>query len=74
MIKPVIIYDKNKTSINIKKFIRKKIRCYPIKTSNLILVIGGDGFMLQSLKKLYNYKKPFYGNQFRISNTWFFDE
>jgi NAD+ kinase len=27
----------------------------------LILVIGGDGFMLQSLKKLYNYKKPFYG-------------
>ena len=39
----------------------KKIRCYPIKTSNLILVIGGDGFMLQSLKKLYNYKKPFYG-------------
>ena len=40
---------------------KKKIRCYPIKTSNLILVIGGDGFMLQSLKKLYIYKKPFYG-------------
>ena len=40
---------------------KKKIKCYPIKTSNLILVIGGDGFMLQSLKKLYNYKKPFYG-------------
>ena len=61
MIKPVIIYDRNKTSINIKKFIEKKIKCYPIKTSNLILVIGGDGFMLQSLKKLYNHKKPFYG-------------
>ena len=27
----------------------------------MILVIGGDGFMLQSLKKLYNHKKPFYG-------------
>jgi len=61
MIKPVIIYDKNKASVKIKNLIEKKIKCYPIKTSNLILVIGGDGFMLQSLKKLYNHKKPFYG-------------
>ena len=61
MIKPVIIYDNNKTSKDIKKFIEKKIRCYPIKKCNLILVIGGDGFMLQSLKKLYIHKKPFYG-------------
>ena len=24
-------------------------------------MLGGDGFMLQTLKKLYKYKKPFYG-------------
>ena len=61
MIKPVIIYDNNKTSKDIKKFIKKKIRCYPIKKCNLILVIGGDGFMLQTLKTNKNTKKQFYG-------------
>ena len=25
------------------------------------MVIGGDGFMLNSLKKYYKFKKPFYG-------------
>ncbi len=61
MIKPIIIYDKNKTSIKIKRSIEKKIKSYPIKKSNLIIVIGGDGFMLQSLKKLHHQKKSFYG-------------
>ena len=61
MIKPVLIFDKNKNSINIKKSIEKKIKFYSLKKSNLIIVIGGDGFMLQSLKKLYKQKKPFYG-------------
>ena len=32
-----------------------------LKKSNFIIVIGGDGFMLQTLKKFYKYKKPFYG-------------
>ena len=27
----------------------------------MIVVIGGDGFMLQTLRKLYKYNKPFYG-------------
>ena len=61
MIKPVLIFDKNKNSINIKRSIEKKIKFYSLKKSNLIIVIGGDGFMLQSLKKLYKQKKPFYG-------------
>ena len=29
--------------------------------SEIIVVIGGDGFMLQVLKKFYKFKKPFYG-------------
>ena len=61
MIKPSIISDKNKHSNKIKKSIEKKIKIYTVKKSNLIIVIGGDGFMLQVLKKLYKYKKPFYG-------------
>mgnify|MGYP001190960701 FL=1 len=61
MIKASIVFDKNFSSKNIKKLIEKKIKHYPIKKSNLIIVIGGDGFMLQTLKKMHNLKKNFYG-------------
>ena len=61
MIKPSIISDKNNTSIKIKKLIEKKIKIYSIKKSNLIIVIGGDGFMLETLKKNKDFKKCFYG-------------
>ncbi len=61
MIKPSIISDNNKRSIKIKLLLEKKIKFLPVKTSNFIIVIGGDGFMLQTLKKFYKYKKPFYG-------------
>ena len=61
MIKASIVFDKNLSSINIKKLIEKKIKNYPIRKSNLIIVIGGDGFMLQTLKKMHNLKKNFYG-------------
>ena len=56
-----ILEDKNSNSIKIKKILNKKIKNYPIKKSDLIIVIGGDGFMLNSLKKYYKLKKPFYG-------------
>ena len=56
-----ILFDKNKNSLKIFNLIKKSINILtPIKT-NLFIVIGGDGFMLQSIKKLYKYKKPFYG-------------
>ncbi len=61
MIKPSIISDKNKQSLKIKLFLEKKIKSYTLIKSNLIIVIGGDGFMLQTLKKYYKLKKPFYG-------------
>ena len=61
MIKPHILFDKNKLSINIKNFLKKKLGNYSIPKSNLVIVIGGDGFMLGSLKKYYKYKKKFYG-------------
>ena len=61
MIKPSIVHDNNSLSKKIKKLIAKKIKIYSVKKSNLVIVIGGDGFMLQTLKKLYKFKKAFYG-------------
>ena len=56
-----IINDKNKKSVSFKKKIEKIFPSTSVKKSNLIIIIGGDGFMLNSLKKNYKYKKPFYG-------------
>jgi len=56
-----LVYDKTKNSLKIKSFLIKKIITTTLKKSNVIIVLGGDGFMLQSLKKLYRFKKPFYG-------------
>ena len=61
MKKPHIIFDKNKKSLRIKSLLKKKIEAIQFKNSNLIIVIGGDGFMLQTLKKNKNSKKQFYG-------------
>ena len=61
MVHPFIIADKNKRSVSIKNLVLKKINSYSLQKSNLIIVIGGDGFMLEILKKFNKYKKPFYG-------------
>ena len=61
MSKPQIISDRNKKSSNIRKLLLKKINKYQFKQNNLVIVIGGDGFMLQTLKKNKNFKKRFYG-------------
>ena len=56
-----IISDKNKKSLKIKKNLTKKIIDSNFQKKNLIIVIGGDGFMLQTLKKIKDSKKYFYG-------------
>ena len=61
MSKIQIISDKNKKSLRLKKLITKKLSNSKIKLSNLIIVIGGDGFMLQTLKKNRRNNKFFYG-------------
>ena len=60
-IKAHIFFDKTKNSLKIKSFLEKKIQSISLTKSKLIIVIGGDGFMLQTLKKFYKLKKPFYG-------------
>ncbi len=61
MNKFIIISDKNKKSLKIKSFLVKKIRLNSLIRSNLVVVIGGDGFMLQTLKKNRGSNKEFYG-------------
>ena len=56
-----VISDKNQKSIKIKSIIKKKINQNKVKRSNITIVIGGDGFMLQTLKKYRKSKKFFYG-------------
>jgi NAD+ kinase len=61
MTKLQIISDKNTKSSKIKKLLVKKLKQEQFKKDNLIIVIGGDGFMLQTLKKNKNSNKQFYG-------------
>ena len=51
MKKTLIISDKNKKSLKIKRYFEKKIKLKQIKRANVVIVIGGDGFMLQTLKR-----------------------
>ena len=56
-----IISDKNLRSLKIKRSLLKVLKKREIKRLNIIIVIGGDGFMLQTLKRNKNFKKLFYG-------------
>ena len=61
MIKIHFSFDKTIKSQKLKKKILKKYINYKPKQSNYIVVAGGDGFMLNIIKKYLFLKKPFYG-------------
>jgi NAD+ kinase len=56
-----IISDKNQKSLKIKSQLLKKLNKNKTGRLNTIIVIGGDGFMLQTLKKNKKSNKFFYG-------------
>jgi len=56
-----IISDTNQNSLKIKSQLLNKFKKIKIIRSNTVIVIGGDGFMLQTLKKNKKSKKFFYG-------------
>ena len=72
------VIDKTAKAQTIKKYILKRYPNFSPQKSNVIVVVGGDGFMLSVLKKYQKYKKPFYGmnrgsfgflmNKFRTKN------
>ena len=79
MIKAHVVFDNNSLSKKIKKYLDNNLKKYSVKNSNLIIVIGGDGFMLSALKKYNKLNKSFYGinsgnygflmNKFSSKNT-----
>ena len=60
MNKPLIISDNNSRSLKIKVQLKKIFKKKHIKKPNIVIVIGGDGFMLQTLKNKKT-NKLFYG-------------
>ena len=61
MSKLLIISDKNLNSLKIKRQLLTVLEKEKVLIPNLVIVIGGDGFMLQTLKKYKFFKKIFYG-------------
>ena len=61
MKKTIIISDTNSKSLRIKSKIIKIFKKQSLYKSNIVIVIGGDGFMLKTLKKNKKTKKKFYG-------------
>ena len=79
MRKMQIVSDTNQKSVKIKQYLIKEITRKKFSNSDIVIVIGGDGFMLKILKKnKKNFKKKFYGinsgnygflmNKFSIKN------
>ena len=56
-----IISDTNQKSLKIKSQLVKILEKDKFSKSDVVIVIGGDGFMLQTLKRNKNSKKFFYG-------------
>ena len=80
MTKLLVISDKNSKSLKLRNSILKKIKNFKNEFKNIAIVIGGDGFMLQTLKKNNNKKLRFYGinsgnygflmNKFSLENLY----
>ena len=61
MIKFHFTFDKTVKSQQLKKSLLKKYKNISVKNADVIIVAGGDGFMLNTIKKYIIHKTPFYG-------------
>jgi len=55
------IFDRIEKNQKLRKIFLRKYKNYSPKSSDVIVVLGGDGFMLKTLKKYQKFHKPFYG-------------
>ena len=55
------VFDTTTKSKKLKKNILKYNKNHSVKKSDVIIVAGGDGFMLRTMKKYYKFEKSFYG-------------
>ena len=61
MINPHILFDNTKQSKKIKNYLDHNTKNVSLRRCNLIIVIGGDGFMLKTLKKNIKSSRIYYG-------------
>ena len=61
MIKCHFIIDRTRKNKKLKSIFLTKYKNHLPRLSKVIVVLGGDGFMLQTLKKYQKFNKPFYG-------------
>ena len=54
-------FSRNNKAQKLKKKILKIYKNYPVQKSDVIVVCGGDGYMLYAIKRYLKYKKFFYG-------------
>ena len=54
-------FNRIKKNKRLENFFLKKYKNHPPHLCKIIVVLGGDGFMLQALKKYQKYNKIFYG-------------
>ena len=59
--KPNFIADSTEDAKNYLKMIKEKYQFFSQSEADIIVVLGGDGFMLDILKKYQNLNLPFYG-------------
>ena len=77
--KPVFLASSSNEASSQKKILEEMYGKNGLDNADVIVVLGGDGFMLSSLKKYNKYKKAFYGinagsygflmNKFSTKNT-----
>ena len=59
MTKLHFIFDKTKKNSRLKKILLKKYKSFTPNNSDVFVVLGGDGFMLHTLKNIKNIKNHF---------------
>ena len=70
--KPHFIADKTLVALSSMDFFAKNYEIYPLSKADVIVVLGGDGFMLDILKK--KSKLRFTILWYKSRDCWFFDE
>ena len=55
------VFDKTNNNKRLKNIFLRKYNNYPVKSADVIIVLGGDGFMLEAIKSHMNEQMPIFG-------------
>lgn len=60
-LKLAVLYSSSKKCLNMFNFISHKVKLHSLEDADIILCLGGDGFMLHTLHTSIAFNKPIYG-------------